>query len=505
MDAGFDLISWLLPAGLFVIILYLLYEQQSNIWEKKKVPCLKRKFLFGNIWPALTLKRALAQYFDDMYKEAGDVPYFGFYVMNKPGLLIKNPEIIKNVLVKDFNVFMHRNFDISHNLDPIARGNTFFNNTARWRGLRANLSPMFTSSRIKFMFSLMSEVADDLKKKISKECDKEGVTDVLELNAQYTTDIISSVVMGFKSNCLTDPNSVYRKVGKKALELTAPRAFQFVTMFLTPPIANLLRYRSMPPETANMMGETFETMVKHRKENNVQRNDLIEHLNQLREKKNDGDPAKTLEPFEILGTLTSFFVAGFETTASTMSYTLYELAFNQDYQDLLRSEIKHSLAENNGNITYELVQNVKYLEWAVNETLRKYPLLGFLDRKCMADYKVPGHDLIIPAGTKIYISLNGLQRDPKYFPDPEKYDPYRFSEDRKQSIVPFTYIPFGEGPRICIGMRFGLMSAKTGLLQILRNFRVEPSDETPRKIQYHEHSILTTPKGLLKLKFVPDA
>lgn len=73
-----------------------------------------------------------------------------------------------------------------------------------------------------------------------------------------------------------------------------------------------------------------------------------------------------MEPYEVLGTLVSFFVAGFETTASTISYTLYELAFHQEYQDLLRSEILHELAENKNQVTYELVQGIKYLEWAVN-------------------------------------------------------------------------------------------------------------------------------------------
>lgn len=288
MDAGLDFISWLLPTGLFVIILYLLYEQQSNVWEKKKVPCLKRKFIFGNIWSAITLKRALADYFDDIYKEAGDHPYIGFYVMNKPALLVKNPEIIKHVLVKDFNVFMHRNFGISHNLDPIAQGNTFFNTTSKWKNLRSNLSPMFTSSKIKYFFSLLSEVADDLKKKIVTECDADGAINALELNAQYTTDVISSVVMGFKSNCLSDPNSVYRKVGKMALDTTPSRAFQFVTMFLTPSVANFLRYTSMPKETVQMMDHTFNEMVKMRQEKNIQRNDLIEHLMQLQGKEVNG-------------------------------------------------------------------------------------------------------------------------------------------------------------------------------------------------------------------------
>lgn len=79
-------------------------------------------------------------------------------------------------------------------------------------------------------------------------------------------------------------------------------------------------------------------------------------------------------------------------------------------------------------------------------------MLGFLDRKCVKEYKEPETGLVIPAGTNVYISLDGLQRDPKHFPDPEKFDPYRFSEERKHEIIPYTYMPFGEGPRNCIGL-----------------------------------------------------
>lgn len=98
------------------------------------------------------------------------------------------------------------------------------------------------------------------------------------------------------------------------------------------------------------------------------------------------------------------------------------------------------------------MKSIKNFNFHFAEALRKYPLLGFLDRKCLNDYKVPGTDLVIPAGTAVYVSLDGLQNDPKYFPDPEKFDPYRFSEERKQEIVPYTYMPFGEGPRNCIGV-----------------------------------------------------
>lgn len=74
-----------------------------------------------------------------------------------------------------------------------------------------------------------------------------------------------------------------------------------------------------------------------------------------------------------------------------------------------------------------------------------------LTRECLTDYKIPGSKTVIPKGTRVLIPLLGLQRDPKYFSNPEKFDPDRFSDDRKDSITPYTYMPFGEGRRACIG------------------------------------------------------
>lgn len=87
----------------------------------------------------------------------------------------------------------------------------------------------------------------------------------------------------------------------------------------------------------------------------------------------------------------------------------------------------------------------------VSETLRKYPVLPFLNRLCVADYQIPNTDVVIEKGTSVIIPMFGIQYDPKYFPNPDVFDPERFSENNKQNVQPFTFIPFGDGPRICIG------------------------------------------------------
>lgn len=95
--------------------------------------------------------------------------------------------------------------------------------------------------------------------------------------------------------------------------------------------------------------------------------------------------------------------------------------------------------------------NLPYLDMVVAETLRKYPPLPFLDRLTKENYKLPNSDLVIEKGTPVFISMTGLHYDPEYFPDPDKYDPERFSEANKKSRKQSVYIPFGDGPHICIG------------------------------------------------------
>ena len=95
--------------------------------------------------------------------------------------------------------------------------------------------------------------------------------------------------------------------------------------------------------------------------------------------------------------------------------------------------------------------SLPYLDMVVSETLRKYPPLGFLDRVCLADYKVPNSDLVIEKDTPVFISVIGSHYNPEYFPNPEKFDPLRFTEEAKNSRPSYVYFPFGDGPRVCIG------------------------------------------------------
>ncbi|KAF2889677.1 hypothetical protein ILUMI_16496, partial [Ignelater luminosus] len=195
-----------------------------------------------------------------------------------------------------------------------------------------------------------------------------------------------------------------------------------------------------------------------------------------------------------------FFLAGFETVSSTMAFTLYELCINKDIQNKVRLELMRVLT-NHGKFTSEAVQDMKYLEMVVNESLRKYPVLPFLDRICLEDYKIPNSNFVIEKGTAVYVPMFGLHYDPDYFPNPEEFIPERFAGDDYENTSKLAYIPFGIGPRKCIGARFGLTVVKLGLAHILSTFEVERSRDTPVPLKYLTKGVVLASTIGLPMRF----
>lgn len=181
-----------------------------------------------------------------------------------------------------------------------------------------------------------------------------------------------------------------------------------------------------------------------------------------------------------------------------MTFLLLELAINPDIQERLRQEIEEHYQSNDGKLDYEKVNEMKYLDMVVSEALRKWPPAQGLDRLCVKDYNMgkPNEkskkDFIIKKGTSLTIPTWSLHRDPDHFPNPTKFDPERFSDENKHNVKPFTYLPFGVGPRNCIGSRFALTEVKVMVFEVIRRFELSPAPQT-----------IVPPRFDLKSAFVP--
>ena len=203
---------------------------------------------------------------------------------------------------------------------------------------------------------------------------------------------------------------------------------------------------------------------------------------------------KKLDDDEIIAQCIIFFIAGFETTASTISHCLFELAQNPEVQERLNVEIHKALEgiePNTDQYLDTVMHNITYLDAVIKETLRKYPPLPRVERRVSVTSCSLG-GIALKKDQMVYVSVYGLHHNPEYFPCPEQFRPDRFMPENKHLIVPYSYLPFGQGPRNCIGMRFALQEIKVCLAKIVPQFRFSTTNETPQKLDF-------IPVGLLSV------
>lgn len=185
--------------------------------------------------------------------------------------------------------------------------------------------------------------------------------------------------------------------------------------------------------------------------------------------------------------------------------TCYELARNPHVQRDLLDEIDSVSAElGRKSISYEALHKMKFLDMVISESLRKWPPAVQTDRMCIRDYTLDlgnGKTIMIKKNQCIFLPIYHLHHDPIYFPNPEKFDPYRFSDQNKDSIVQGSYLPFGLGPRTCIGSRFALMEGKLLLFNLLSRFVVEKCDKTPETLTF-QANLNSNIKETIFLNFV---
>jgi len=198
-----------------------------------------------------------------------------------------------------------------------------------------------------------------------------------------------------------------------------------------------------------------------------------------------------------------FFLAGFSTTTNFIAFALYALAAHPKVQEKLREDVE-KIAKGDGDFDYDELAQAPYMEMFISEVLRLYPAADRLERICTQDYKDPETGLFVPKDTLVAIPVKSMHTDKKYYENPNKFDPEgHFSPEKKSGRSPYVYLPFGSGPRNCIGMRFALIEGKAAVAHIVHSFLVEPTEKTPLPMRADAGSLqLLPPKGL-ELKLTP--
>ncbi|XP_014218866.1 cytochrome P450 6A1-like [Copidosoma floridanum] len=493
----FGVTELLAGIGILFLVAYYYLTKNFSYWKKRNVKGPKPLLLFGNMKDVLFLKihfgLLMKQYYD-YYKTE---PLVGIFNRSSPILLIRDPELIRDVLIKDFNSFPDRGFTSRiENNDPVNQ--SLLNlSYEKWRPLRNKLSPVFSSGKLKEMFYLMADCASHFEKYVDKLVEKEESIECRELTAKYTTNSIGVCAFGLNMNALDDENSGFRNAGrammasnlKNTLRRTCRDMFPRLYRFLKPIVYN---------RAIDFFIDSINNTVDYRKKNNVRRNDFVDLLVDLR------DQPDKLNDFEFTNDmLTSqaflFFLAGFETSSTTMSNALYELALNQHVQEKLREEIRKSMEESE-KLTYESIRDLKYLDKVFKETMRKYPPGASLFRSTSAPYTFNGTNVTVPKNFKVVIPVWAIHHDPEIYPNPEKFDPERFSNENESRRHPMNYLAFGDGPHNCIGSRFAHYQTKIGIATIINKYKVDVCDKTCIPYRVDPRSVIPSPIGDIYLK-----
>ncbi|CAH1391334.1 unnamed protein product [Nezara viridula] len=491
------------------VVYYRRYRSFYSHWDKRGIPAIPGSVPWGSYSSRSHMRQYQGFSLDKFYYKMTNHPYFGFYDMRSPILIAKDPEVIRLILTKEFSHFIDRTYTGLPKTDPLLHYQLFSLSGNKWRALRTKLTPTFTSGRMKAMFPLFLDCAQGLNSLLWSRVG--SIVDVKDAVARFTTDVICSCAFGLQTNTVVEPNHPLRKAAADFLAFgdSLYLKFRLLLTLLSP--FRIPFNRFTPKSVEDYIMKLISDTVEYREKNKITRNDFLELLIQLKNKGSLKDERKeeVEENFEInLDVMAAqsflFFFAGYETSSSVQTFCLYELALNQDIQQKLRNEIQEVI-KIHGEVTYQAVNDMKYLHMVVSETMRKYPTLPALMRRCVIPFTMPDGGKI-QKGDQIFIPIWSLQHDPQYFPDPEKFDPERFSQENERNIIPYTYLPFGGGPRMCIGNRFGLLQTKVGLITVIRNFQVLPCDKTsiPLKLVKNSNNI-TACEGPIILKLIPTA
>ncbi|KAK1886394.1 Cytochrome P450 3A40 [Dissostichus eleginoides] len=445
----------------------------------------------------LAYKKGFTVFDENCFKKYGKT--WGIFDGRQPVLCITDPAMIKTVLIKEcYSLFTNRrNFRLNGELyDAVSIAED-----DQWRRIRSVLSPSFTSGRLKEMFSIMKHHSANLLSSMKKKADKDEPLEMKEFFGPYSMDVVTSTAFSVDIDSLNNPSDPFVTNIKKMLkfDLFNP-VFLIIAFFpFMGPIFEKLNFAFFPAEVTDFFYTALQKIKTGREQS--KQNSRVDFLQLMIDSQKTHDSSKVeedkgLSDHEILSQAMIFLFAGYETSSSSLSFLAYNLAMNPHIMKRLQEEVD-STFPNKGPVEYQALMEMGYLDGVINESLRLYPIAPRLERVAKATVEING--LVIPKDMVVMVPTWTLHRDPDLWPEPEEFKPERFSKENKGNIDPYTYMPFGAGPRNCIGMRFALVMMRLALVEILQRYSFSVCKETEIPLEMDVQGLLM-PKRPIQLK-----
>ncbi|KAM7296313.1 cytochrome P450 3A14 [Ixodes scapularis] len=508
----------MLTAFLFTAVLVLLLAALLT-WRRKTfsyfkdlgVPGPEPNLIWGNLWEYH--ENGLFRALEKWCKKYGDV--FGFYNGDVPMLVVNDIAFLQQAFVKSSSNFTNRGVTIrSDEMHPFLSKCLVHAKDSHWKSTRQCVSSGFTTSKIKQMMGHIAEVCDVFMDVLADDADSGKEVCMVEKFQGLTMDYIGRAAFGIDTSFQRDLKHPFLICAREAVKGVMSGPFHMLAhcttalgKLATPLLWISWIFGRYPIRT---FAEHVAKVIRLRKnDSTLRRNDILQNLIDAEYEELQETPksitegttivetqghrkTRPLSSIEVVMNTTVLFLAGFETTATALCYVAYSLGKYPDIQEKVRKEVELAL-DGSGELDYEAVtQKLKYLGQVVNETLRIWPpVFTFITRQAKADFEYRG--ITFKAGTSILSPTLQIQRDARYFSDPMKFDPDRFSVENDKCFPKAAFQPFGLGPRNCIGSMLALVEITYTIARMTQSYRWELGQSQKEDMPLEQCSMVSIP------------
>ncbi|CAN7938238.1 unnamed protein product, partial [Ixodes hexagonus] len=423
---------------------------------------------------------------------------YGMFEGGKPSLFVADPELIKQVLVKDFLKLPNRRSAEFYN--PLLDNMMSVVSLKRWKVIRSVSTPAFSSAKLQKMCALIESCVGVTTSHLIEAAEKNEDVELNKFYGNYTLDVIARCAFGTTVDSHSDQTNEFVAQTKK---IFGGKSLTMILLFVFPALAKLLKLKIFDEKAVAYYKALSSKTMETRRGTQTRKDDFLQLMVDAQERNRAPDvsacgeednvtsfdldskltdeaplSSKTLSEDEALAQCMMFILAGHGTTSSVVAFCVYLLALNPDAQETLRKEVDECFKEHGPQPSMAVIDKLPYLHGVISEGLRMFPPASRLERETTEDYVLGNTGIKVPKGCVVAVPVWAIHHDPQYFPDPYSFRPERFSEENINSIPPYVYLPFGAGPRNCIGMRLGLRAVKMVLMHSVHNAEFVRTEKT---------------------------